>query len=68
MKTLLKPDASVLEAWRVLALQAKVLEGEIARAREESQARHDSRTRLDVLGQAQAAAGRTLRALVSLLP
>ena len=68
MKAALKPDASVLEGWRLLCLQAKVLEAAIAQAREERQAQQGNRTQIAVLGQAQMAQRRALRALVSLLP
>ena len=62
-----KPDATVLEAWRLLCLQAKVLEGEISTARED-QARQGSKGRVAVLTQAQMARRRVLRALRSLVP
>jgi hypothetical protein len=68
MKAALKPDASVLEGWRLLCLQAKVLEAAIARAREEMIQAQDSRTRIAVLAQAQMAQRRVLRALTSLVP
>jgi hypothetical protein len=67
MKSALKPDPTTVEAWRLLCLQAKVLEGEIAAARED-QARQGNKTRIAVLAQAQMAQRRVLRALGSLLP
>jgi hypothetical protein len=67
MRPALKPDETALEAWRLLCLQAKVLEGEIARARED-QTRQGNKTRIAVLGQAQMAQRRVLRALTSLVP
>ena len=66
MRPTLKPDATVLEAWRLLRLQAKILEAAIAQAREESQSRQGAKTQIAVLGQAQMAQRRVLRALSSL--
>jgi hypothetical protein len=68
MKAALQRDATALEAWRLLCLQAKVLEAAIARAREEMIQAQDSRTRIAVVAQAQMAQRRVLRALGSLLP
>ena len=68
MKAALKHDATVLEAWRLLCLQAKVLEAAISRAREEMIQAEGSRTQIAVLMQAQAAQRRALRALTSLVP
>jgi hypothetical protein len=67
MKPALKPDATVLEAWRLLCLQAKALEAAIARAREEMIQAQGSRTRIACLVQAQMAQRRVLRALTSLV-
>jgi hypothetical protein len=68
MRPALKPDATALEAWRLLCLKAKVLEGEISAAREEMIQAQGNRTRIACLAAAQMAQKRVLRALGSLLP
>jgi hypothetical protein len=68
MRPAVKRDPTAVEAWRLLCLQAKVLEAAISRAREEMIQAEGSRTQIAVLMQAQAAQRRALRALTSLVP
>lgn len=65
-----KPDPTSLEEWQLLALKARVLEGDLRRAKERllfaRQGR--DRTRIDVLATAQTAQRRVTRALACLVP